>query len=689
MTNDNPSNVAHHNPIPFHNGAHPARDGDVDRGAQAVGRAKFNLGLGHGTLPSEQIPWGYGESIVKAMARDPDWLYVYWEITDEAIGDARQRLGHDPIETHCCLRIYDASARGFDAGDPACHTAITVDRCTRDWFVHVGKPCSSCYVEIGVQSVDGAFEPIARSGRADFPAKGPTQNRSVEWLTVEEAGPNDDSFVGVVGTVASPSPGPVVSVRHEHPSLSRNECPAHGADVPRPTVETRGHHIVPYRVIVDRHVERRETRNRTWTEQRAFAWSSRVSHRFEVAHEVSPQFFESWRMDWLRDRQTFAWMVPLRCLTYSYGPVRTTWETAPCLDDFSAVDHVCMQMVSEGAVLHHVSGFQSLAVDPWEVVVRGLTLGEPLRRSFGRWIVRRVLAVVGGEERWTTTVESKVYDTFEHDHITLGASEMHAAHEHGASELWLVHGSEQLWFGASDSLAFGGSEQLLLGASELRLAGVGELTTYWEALWQGASEWISQASSSVLAGGSSEVFFLGASEEHGMGASETFAFGASEWLTAGASETLVFGASEVLTFGASETLVFGASELLTLGASETYAMLGSSEAFAIGASEVSAMGASEAFAFGAREASLFGAIEQLSDSTVLEVLSQSSSAQFAAHSICGGCGNANQPMLASDGVCCPNGSSEHNSTPCCKVHGLVNDDATQDATQDATEKDCC
>jgi hypothetical protein len=33
----------------------------------------------------EQIPWGYGQDRVTAMVVDPERLYVYWEVTDEAI----------------------------------------------------------------------------------------------------------------------------------------------------------------------------------------------------------------------------------------------------------------------------------------------------------------------------------------------------------------------------------------------------------------------------------------------------------------------------------------------------------------------------------------------------------------------------------------------------------------------------
>src|SRR5262249_47357516 len=47
---------------------------------------KFDLGLPREPRAVlEHIPWGYGQDRVTAMVIDPERLYVYWEVTDEAI----------------------------------------------------------------------------------------------------------------------------------------------------------------------------------------------------------------------------------------------------------------------------------------------------------------------------------------------------------------------------------------------------------------------------------------------------------------------------------------------------------------------------------------------------------------------------------------------------------------------------
>ena len=42
----------------------------------------------------QDIPWGYGQDRVTGMVVDPDRLYVYWEVTDDAI--ARRAPGWAP-----------------------------------------------------------------------------------------------------------------------------------------------------------------------------------------------------------------------------------------------------------------------------------------------------------------------------------------------------------------------------------------------------------------------------------------------------------------------------------------------------------------------------------------------------------------------------------------------------------------
>src|SRR5215831_17965296 len=147
---------------------------------------KFDLGLPPGE-PREQardIPWGYGQDRVTAMAIDPERLYVYWEVTDEAIAQAREDLGAGGRDAWLNLRVYDVTNRLFDGTNAHHYFDHSVARTDRQWFFFIGRASSTVVVEIGLKSKEGYFVRVARSGRADFPRRDTGSPGRVEWLTV-------------------------------------------------------------------------------------------------------------------------------------------------------------------------------------------------------------------------------------------------------------------------------------------------------------------------------------------------------------------------------------------------------------------------------------------------------------------------------------------------------------------------
>jgi hypothetical protein len=134
--------------------------------------------------PPEHLPWGYGRSRVRAMVVDPERLYVYWEVTDEAIELARAQLGPGVDSGWFNLRVYDTTGRLFDGTNEHSYFDHRIQRADRQWFFTVGRPASEAFVEIGMKSYEGDFVKMARSGRVVFPRREPVLGAEPEWLTV-------------------------------------------------------------------------------------------------------------------------------------------------------------------------------------------------------------------------------------------------------------------------------------------------------------------------------------------------------------------------------------------------------------------------------------------------------------------------------------------------------------------------
>lgn len=181
---------------------------------------RFDLGRPNETAAVEHIPWGYGQDRVTAMVVDPERLYVYWEVTDEAIERARADLGSGGPAARLILRIYDVTNRIFDGTNAHSFFDQWVERSDRQWFFLVGKPTSTAVVELGLETPEGQFVRVARSGRVDFPRREPTSAGPVEWLTAGQSAP------GVGGSCAPLAPTPDVG---EEPTRVWDIRRTHGA----------------------------------------------------------------------------------------------------------------------------------------------------------------------------------------------------------------------------------------------------------------------------------------------------------------------------------------------------------------------------------------------------------------------------------------------------------------------------
>ena len=97
---------------------------------------------------------------ITAAAIDPDRLYTYWEVTDQAIEAARARLNASPQNAWLSLRVYDTTGLIFRWHEPRVlqSPGRALDR---QWFFDIGKPTSTAYVEVGMKSAEGYF---AKSG---------------------------------------------------------------------------------------------------------------------------------------------------------------------------------------------------------------------------------------------------------------------------------------------------------------------------------------------------------------------------------------------------------------------------------------------------------------------------------------------------------------------------------------------
>ncbi len=388
------------------------------------------------------IPWAYGQNRVTPMPVDPVWLFVYWELTDEAIEDARRALGAP--HAGCVLRIYDTTYQLFDGTNANWRMDVEIYRPANNHYVRVERPGATLHVDLGVAAGD-RFHPIVRSAPIEMPRNSIAEESGAEWMTVTPAG-------------AAPPP-------YAHRFTPRRGWPAGGH--PGDGVDTD-------RIM--RSLAGEGWARAEWSDARRGGWAVRW---------VGPFTAEWWRLlePGAFTRVEIVLEGVRRVIQVEHGErvVFGPWQvTIRGLDPLGG---------------HRV-------VDRWEIHYSWLTEGGTLRVETGP-IVRRILEGYRSRLLASGSEERLVGEAGASEALQLGASEWRWL---GGSEMRLAGASETLFLAASEWLALGASEIVAMGASEILSMGASEWQLLAASERMGGSErWLElMGASEGLLGGASE-----------------------------------------------------------------------------------------------------------------------------------------------------------------------------------------
>lgn len=135
------------------------------------------------------LPSSYGQDIIIAQPRDPNWIHVYWELKLETLESGKGKLGSQGAQAHLTLRVYELkndSARKFDA---ARWFDIGIYHHIGDWTIEVSPPDRAWCVEIGLKTRAGLFIALARSNIVRTPPDRPSDRIDEKWGVLSESMP--------------------------------------------------------------------------------------------------------------------------------------------------------------------------------------------------------------------------------------------------------------------------------------------------------------------------------------------------------------------------------------------------------------------------------------------------------------------------------------------------------------------
>jgi hypothetical protein len=160
------------------------------------------------------------------MPRDPEWLYVYWDVPASRLVDVAAELGADVADLRLALRVYDVTDAVANAAEPpldAENRISETDVTPNDdhWYIKGGRPEAAYCVEYVALGPNGRAAMVVLSNVASTPTDRVAPQTSERWIQP-----------GVSGLEPAPPPEADGEATWEDLPESVRDSPGSSANVP-------------------------------------------------------------------------------------------------------------------------------------------------------------------------------------------------------------------------------------------------------------------------------------------------------------------------------------------------------------------------------------------------------------------------------------------------------------------------
>lgn len=130
------------------------------------------------------LPEGYGTTEAALLPRDPNWMFIYWEITENSMKNLRREHGDDILKKgRQVIRVYDVSGAA-DGGQPTKYFDIPVMFEAKSWYVNVQEGGRAYCCEVGLAMPDGSFLGLVKTNTVNLPGGRVSDVTDEKWMAV-------------------------------------------------------------------------------------------------------------------------------------------------------------------------------------------------------------------------------------------------------------------------------------------------------------------------------------------------------------------------------------------------------------------------------------------------------------------------------------------------------------------------
>jgi hypothetical protein len=153
-------------------------------------------------------PPQYGETQVVAFIRDPNCIFVYWEVASQKLAEVQEQLKGEFAKSRILLRMFR------DKGNGAAELLyeVEVNPESMNQYLPVEEPGFSYFVEVVRKAVSGKVALIARSNTVSPPGRGLSRVIDSNWMPAGELAQYLSEELEGTETFPVPGPGEVGGV---------------------------------------------------------------------------------------------------------------------------------------------------------------------------------------------------------------------------------------------------------------------------------------------------------------------------------------------------------------------------------------------------------------------------------------------------------------------------------------------
>jgi hypothetical protein len=132
-----------------------------------------------------ELPVHYDRTGVSLIARDPDSVYAYWEISPSSLREVKSKLGEAYKNSIRTLRMLDITGIDFNGTNAKGQFDIDLDPKAQSRYIILPNDNATVCADLGLKTAEGVFYPLARSNMISTPSANESDCMDTTWVKVK------------------------------------------------------------------------------------------------------------------------------------------------------------------------------------------------------------------------------------------------------------------------------------------------------------------------------------------------------------------------------------------------------------------------------------------------------------------------------------------------------------------------